>query len=276
VSAPSQKNKAVGPPTTAVSPPPVNPATALPTSTLTLTGAEVLALISKATDMVSDAQGMILTLLAPPMTAKQTKALVKARQAGKNVAPSLIQEAISKPNLAPNGMTPAQLQYQLNYSATIMLLEGKLSALASRVLNTSRVLQAEQYKLALSVYAIAEQNTLDPGAQSVAARMKQALSNGPRNPKRQVTTLPKPITVTYTDPDAAAAAQAAVAAMTGTTTGSGKGKKQAPAAPAGGGDTTADSSTPAAPPNVPVYTPAGPAGTAPATNVVAGSSSTHS
>jgi hypothetical protein len=263
-SSPKKPKQASAPPAT----------TATPVTTVPPSGPAVITAINQASALIQQALALIIAFLRGPLTAKQSRAILRARHAGKSVVVSLVKAAAAKPNLAPNGLTAAQLQEQLDLADAYVALATLLTGFNDRVVDTSRLVQADLYKVGLSVYAIAEQNTADPTAQNLVAQMKTALSNGPRNPTRQVTTLPKPTTVTYTDPAAAAAAQAAAEAVTGTAVGAGKGKgkKQPPAAPASSESNTG-STTPATPtpPNVPVYTPAGPAGTAPATNVGTGS-----
>jgi hypothetical protein len=216
-------------------------------------GNATVSIINQAMALMVQAKAMVQPILRGPFTPRENLALTKSKHAVKVLAPGVIQTAIQKPNLAPDSLTPADLQSQLEVSAAVLTFANQMSGFNGQVDDTSRSMQADNVKVALDVYAIAERSPSDADAQTLVSQMKEALATGPRFPRKKVTTLPRPVTMVV-PAEAAAAAQAAVDAQqqaASSSTGS-----STPATPAG---------TPTAP-QVPVFTPGGEVGTAAATN----------
>jgi hypothetical protein len=218
-------------------------------------GNATVTIINQALALLVQANTMIQPILRGPFTAREKLAMVKARRAVTIMAPTMIEEAIEKPNLAPNNTTAAELQDQLDTVAAFQTFSNKLAGFSKQAGGTALSLQSDVTKMALDIYAIAERNTADSSVQELVAQMKTALANGPRFPRKKVTTLPKPVTM-HVPAEAAAAAQAAVEAQ------------QQVASNSTGSSTPATPATPGTPtaPQVPVYAPGGQVGTAPATN----------
>jgi len=268
-------------PSTPPSSPPASTITATATATETFTvppfdGAADITRIDQAKALVLQLKTLLQTILLGTLTAAQSRALLKARLAGANLVPTLVNLLSTRPNLAPNGTDAATIQAQFKVLQAYMAFASVLGGVNTQVQDTGRQLQTQMYKMALDVYAIAERSTSNDGeVQGVVTQVKTAMKTGPRDPKKKVTSLPKPVSVKYPSAAAAAAAQAAVAAAA-----AGSGSAPAGSGPSNGGssngsastagNTTATSGTPASTtsqaPTVPVYGPTGLLGSAPPTN----------
>jgi hypothetical protein len=186
---------------------------------------------------------VIATLLKGPLTSKQRRALLKSPLAGVQVIPALFQIALSKPNLIPTGANVQLMQENMAILQLLQVLISDLSGVSEQVQDTVRQMQSEVNKVGMDIYGIAIHNTSDPTVKAVVGKMKTAMASGPREKKYIRTPAPRTKLV----------------------------RVPVDQADSSGSSTTSTSSTsPTAPtasaPQVPVYTPDGQAGTAPATN----------
>jgi hypothetical protein len=235
-------------------------------------GSTTVATIQQAMALIVQAFALIQGILRGPFTARENRAMVKGRHAVKVLAPTLIQEAINKPNLVPDQMTPAQMQEETAVAAAFLQFANQLAGIFDRVDGTNRSMQSELVKVALEIYALAERYPSDTGASELVSQMKAALANGPRFPSKKVTPIAKPVTM-HVPAEAAAAAQAAVNAQQAA---SSTGSSTASASSNGTSSASTSNSSPAAP-SVPLYGPNGPMGTVAPTNTgTNGSNTPHS
>jgi hypothetical protein len=112
-------------------------------------GSTTVATIQQAMALIVQAFALIQGILRGPFTARENRAMVKGRHAVKVLAPTLIQEAINKPNLVPDQMTPAQMQEETAVAAAFLQFANQLAGIFDRVDGTNRSMQSELVKVAL-------------------------------------------------------------------------------------------------------------------------------
>jgi len=105
--------------------------------------------ITQARTLLAQILAMIKTLLRGSLTAKESRALVKARLAGQNLVPVLVGLLSKKPNLAPNGNSAQSIQAKYSILQAFLIFAGELQRAANDVEDTLRPMQAEMYRLSL-------------------------------------------------------------------------------------------------------------------------------
>lgn len=211
---------------------------------------------SQATALANQILTAIGTQLQGPLTARERQGLLKARFSGMAVIPALVELAVTRPNLLPNGVTAQEIQDSMEILQVVVAFHSVVSGIADQVEDTMRVMQAQIYKSGLGIYGIALHNTSDPVVKDAVAKMKTAMATGPRVPRYSRTAAPKTKLVRVPADAAAAGSSGTGSSATSSTAGS----TSSNSSPATGSAPTATA------PQVPVYTPNGQAGTAPATN----------
>jgi hypothetical protein len=117
------------------------------------------------------------------LSAKESRAMLKARKGGEMLVPDGINLIERRPYLLANGRTPADVREVQSTLRDLVMLMQVLGPLAGQVADSIRQYRTELYRTVLGVYATASRVQGDAEVALFAKKMRKQLASGPRSPR---------------------------------------------------------------------------------------------